>query len=549
MKRRLVLAFCALSLLTRIQAQDAVSPPNAATLSGTVVKEPGSQPLKRVLLHLIAEDQKQAGNYTADTDSEGHFRIEKVQPGRYHLMLEKTGFHQVNIRGHQAQGLILTVQAGQEINDLFLRMLSAAVITGKVVDEDGEPLPYYQVSLLRKRPGKSRNPEMAGEDRTNDLGQYRFSGLFPGQYFVAVVPPPDLRNFVHASQDPHDTDAKPDWAYLTTYYPSTNDASQAAAIDLRAGDEMPINFSLVPARSYRVRGMVTGIPASQKPGVQLISESVSPAINGADVSTDGQFEIRGVAPGSYVIAAYASTDAQILSASQSVTVVAADVEGVRIVPVRPFAVTGHIRFEGQAPRDLTLYSAYLRSAVAPDDSDSFYATARGISIAQADRFGKLEWTGVIPGRHIVQVVRDGDPDSFLKSVTVNGSNADGGFTVAGPASIEVVMSSKGGILEGAVLDRDKPAANVTAVAIPEEKYRKIHNRFSFGSTDQNGHFVIRGLAPGGYTVFAWQDVDDGLYDDAAFLKSQESNGVALKIEEGSRQKIELKVSPVGEEWQ
>ena len=73
--------------------------------------------------------------------------------------------------------------------------------------------------------------------------------------------------------------------------------------------------------------------------------------------------------------------------------------------------------------------------------------------------------------------------------------------------------------------------------------------FGAGSTDQNGHFVIRGLAPGSYTVFAWQDLDDGLYGDPAFLKSQESNGVALKVEEGSRQKIELKVSPVGEEWQ
>src|SRR6266705_5032496 len=112
MKRRLVLVVCALSLLTRIQAQDAVSPPNTATLAGTVVKEPGNQPLKKVLLHLIAEDQKQGGNYTADTDSEGHFRIEKIQPGRYRLLLEKTGFHQINVRGRQAEGTILSVQPG-----------------------------------------------------------------------------------------------------------------------------------------------------------------------------------------------------------------------------------------------------------------------------------------------------------------------------------------------------------------------------------------------------------------------------------------------------
>src|SRR5882724_7962897 len=275
MKRRLVLAFCVLSLLTRIQAQDAVSPTNAATLAGTVVKEPGSQPLKKVLLHLVAEDQKQGGNYTADTDSEGHFRIEKVQPARYRLLLEKTGFHQINLRGHQSEGSILSVQPGQEVNDLLFQMLPAAVITGKVVDEDGDPMPGYGVSLLRKRPGKSREPEVINNERTNDLGEYRFGGLFPGQYLVAVIPLPDSRNFEHLAKEPESTSSKPDLNYLVTYYPSTTDGAQAAVISLRAGDEMPVNFTMVPGRTYRVRGIVTGVPSNQKPLVQIMSKGVN----------------------------------------------------------------------------------------------------------------------------------------------------------------------------------------------------------------------------------------------------------------------------------
>lgn len=324
-----------LTLLARAGVEESLK---TASLAGTVVKEPGSQPLKKVLLHVIAEDQKQGGNYTAETDSEGRFRIEKIQPGRYRLLLERTGFHHITIRGHQAEGSILSVQPGQDINDLLFQMLPSAIINGKVVDEDGDPLPYYQVSLLKRRPGKSREPSISGEDRTNDLGEYRFSGLFPGQYFVAVVPMPDLRNFLHTAKDAHDTESKPDLTYVTTYYPGTTDGTQAAAIDLHAGDEMPINFALVPARSYRIRGIVTGIPASQKPMVQLIAKGLSPTMNGADVSADGRFEIRGVAPGSYSIMAFAGSEGQILSARQSVTVVAADVEGVKLLPVRPFTV-------------------------------------------------------------------------------------------------------------------------------------------------------------------------------------------------------------------
>ena len=547
MKRRLVLVVCVLSFVTRIQAQHAVSPPNTATLAGTVVKEPGSQPLKKVLLHLIAEDQKQGGNYTADTDSEGYFRIEKVNPGRYRLLLEKTGFHQVNLRGHQSEGSILSVQPGQEANDLLFQMLPAAVITGKVVDEDGEPMPGYGVSLLRKRPGKSREPELVSNERTNDLGEYRFGGLFPGQYLVAVVPLADSRNFEHLAKEPDSPSTKPDLNYLVTYYPGTTDSAQAAVISLRAGDEMPVNFTMVPGRTYRLRGIVSGVPANQKPMVQVISKGVNNSMNAAEVAGDGQFEVRGMAPGSYTITVFSGSEGMFLTARESVTVVAADVEGLKLVPVRPFAVSGHLRLEDWTSKHVTDFTASLRPA--PDADDNGMSISVEGWNAKIDRIGNFQWTNVTPGNYVASVNLDQGGDSFLKSATVGNSAADTGFSVTGPTTIELVVGSRAGRLEGAVLDHDKPTSNATVVAIPEEKYRKLHDRYGIGATDQDGRFTIHGLVPGSYAVFAWQDIDEGLYYDLAFLKSQDSNGVALKIEEGSRQKLELNLSSVSADWQ
>src|SRR5258708_3159413 len=318
-------------------------------------------------MHLFAEDQKQGGNYTADTDSDGRFRIEKIQPGRYRLLLEKTGFHQIDLHGHAAESSILTIQPGQEINDLLFQMQPSAVINGRVVDEDGDPLANFGVSLLRKRPGKAREPEVVRNDRPNDLGEYRFGGLFPGQYFVAVVPLPDMQNFEHPAKEPEAGANRPDTNYLVTYYPGTTDSAQASAISLRAGDEMPVNFTMIPGRTYRVRGIITGIPANQKPMVQFIARGVNTSYNGAEVAADGQFEVRGVAPGLYTIMVLCGSEGQILSARQGVTVVATDVEGLKLTPSRPFTVSGHLRFEGSTSIRANELTVSLRPSPNADD--------------------------------------------------------------------------------------------------------------------------------------------------------------------------------------
>jgi protocatechuate 3,4-dioxygenase beta subunit len=551
--RSLALAVFLLSAWLLASAQESAPAANASPIAGTVVKEPGSQPLKKVLVQFIAEDQKAGGNYTASTDAGGHFHIENVLPGRYRFYLEKTGFVEVNARGIKSDVNVFTVQAGQTVDDLLLRMLPTAIISGRITDEDGDPMSGVRVIAQKKKPGKSTR-ETTGSEATNDLGEYRLSGLFPGQYWIVAMPPPDIRDYEPQHEKSPQGDSPPDNRYVTTYYPGTYDAMQASAVTLRADDEMPVNFTLVPARTYRVRGIVTGVPAAQKPVVELVSRA-GDSIHASEVGPDGQFEVRGVAPGSYVLRASAGTELQSLTARQDVNVVAADVEGVKLAPLPSFRLSGHLRIDGPASADLTQYTVNLRQAELPEDPGFFMSQDFFGTNAPVDRLGNFEWKNVNPGAYIVQVYGgDGQSNFFLKSVKLGERTIETGFTASGPATLDLLVSFKGGTVEGAVVEKEKdvdndhPVANATVVAVPEEKYRKLPDRFGIGSSDQHGRFTIRGVAPGSYTLYAWQDLEEGVYRDADFLKSQEANGTAVKVEEGSHQTVELELSPVGEEW-
>jgi hypothetical protein len=563
MARFLAVFVFLISVLPFAPAQTPIPAHPTASISGTVIKEPGSEPLKKVLVQIVAENQKEGGNYTASTGADGNFHVDGVEPGRYRIFFERAGFVAVNERGSKADINIFTVKSGQALENLTFRMLPTAVISGRITDEDGDSMPDVRVVAQMEKPGKVKH-EIAGATGTNDLGEFRLSGLFPGRYTIAAMPPPDFRDYEKlakpsASIDSADaqTAKHSDMRYLTTYYPGTFDAAQASVVALKAGDDMPVNLTLLQSRTYFVRGIITGITAGEKPVIELRSKSGdSNRQSSVDVGSDGQFEVRGVAPGTYSLLATAGTESHSLSAREDIVVTAGDVVGVKLSPSPSFSVSGHIRVEGASNPNITQFAVNLRPARAPENSSVYFSQDVFGANAAVDRLGNFEWGDVNRGNYEVQVFGGDRPGGFfLKSAKIGGQDITAGFVASGPATVDLVVSYNGALVEGKVIEKegdadgDHPASNATVVAVPEEKYRNMPDHFVTGATDQNGHFTIRALAAGSYTLYAWQDVDENLYTDVNFLKSQEFNGRAIKVEENSRQTFDLKLSPVAPNWQ
>src|SRR5437879_10206514 len=199
MRRFLPVMFAvALSLLAQTPApspdKKAEEHPAApCRVGGSVGKAAAGSPLKSDRVAVVPEDSSSDTRlYGATSDSDGQFFLKEVVPGRYRFFATRAGFvdQQYQAKGTDG-GAVLALKPGQKISDVLFRMTTAAVITGRVNNEDGDPMIRVQVVALRRPteeeteediPFASRNQTLipVASSQTDDRGQYGIIGVKPG---------------------------------------------------------------------------------------------------------------------------------------------------------------------------------------------------------------------------------------------------------------------------------------------------------------------------------------------------------------------------------
>ena len=547
-----ILCACVLALTFAASAHGQTTAPDPkapakASLQGNVVKEPVGDPLKKAIIEVIAENQEEGGNYTATSDQDGHFKITDIQPGRYRIFVERTGYIEVDEKRRRSEGMVISLAAGQDLKDQTLRMLAAGILTGRVLDEDGDPMANVEVTVLRR---KASAFEASGSAHTNDLGEYRIGGLLAGKYYVVATPLPNFQTLIPAKQDPGDTaNAAPALAYGATYYPNAADRAQASPIELHAGEEMPVDFSLTRRHSARIRGRVSGLGGSPS-AVMLRGKNGNPIFNAGEVDKDGKFEISNVAPGSYTLTAMTVGAETPLITRRTIEVGAADIDDVQLTPLPPATVRGQIHFSGKFPKsDVSQTIVYLHPT---EGDDSYDGVTIGDESATSPNFvkvkpdGSFEVKNVAPGVYEIDVSGDAKAfgNAFVESLAVGTKNyVDTGLNVTGgTVAVAVTVSGEAGVIDGAAAsDKNEPVGEAVVVAVPDARFRAQASRYRRVLADQTGRFTLRGLRPGTYTLFAWEHLEGDEYRDADFLELFEGHGVEVKVEKSSHQTVSLKI--------
>jgi protocatechuate 3,4-dioxygenase beta subunit len=504
-----------------------------------VVKMAGSEPLKNARVRLLSQDDRNSSR-TVVTDSGGRFELRGISPGRYRLTVNRDGFvtQAYGQRKPDDPGAILNLRPNQELKDLLFRLVPSAVIAGRVINDDGDPMPWVHLEALREAYSggkKTLFPETTVP--TNDLGEYRLFGLPPGRYLVRAEYKPTER--VTGRGDEFEGRQADELEYVPIYYPSSTEPARASSVAVKAGEEIPgLQILLRRVDLFTVRGRVFGMTPRLSNAVYTVV--LSPRGDEAWLSfpqrdaivddTDRTFTIRGVLPGPYLLGATWIDEGRRYQAFQSIDVGNADVDGVTLTVAPGMSVSGRITWDGKPTSDKNRLVVYLRAI------NAFYRPRATVT---------PQWTFLLNDvydlTYRVAVFGLCD-DCYLKTARYAGITSEDEFTPArgSNAALELTISSKGARVRGSVVDEDNlPAIGVWVSLLPEAAHRSTHRLYKSATTDQYGHFELRGIAPGDYKLFSWEEAESGAWEDPEFLKPFEAKGEKISLQDSDQKTLSL----------
>ena len=496
--KALVLLHATTAFAAQSSAAEPAPPSNAAfRIAGTIVNAIGRGPLGRARVSILDARNPQNTQAMVTSDN-GRFDF-KVGPGKYALQGAKRGFITASYDEHEQFSTAIVTGAGFDTVDLVLRLAPSAVLSGKILDELGEPVRHARISLYRedRRVGVSRILRVRA-DTSDDQGAYEFFPLDAGTYFVSATATPWYALHPLASHQsdtenlPTAVDHSLDTAYPVTYYGDSTEPDDATPIPIRGGDHLQADIHLNPVPALH---LLFRVPDNGEHGI-TVPRLQRPSFDGEEfVETGGMqqvspgvFEIDGVAPGRYAVRMPGegrggeANEVDITDNGQELNVSGAE---------RASTLKATVQVLGEATLPPQIEIALRNSKM------------RLVAWQEMDAKGEVEFGDLAPGKYDVMAGSRAKAYSVVRMSSDNGVILGHALNVAAGTSLTISLSLSGGAakVEGFAKRAGKPAAGAMVVLVPKDP-ESDRDLFRRDQSDQDGSFTLPSIVPGAYTIVA-----------------------------------------------
>ena len=532
--------------------------PAAASISGRVVDLAGAPIAKaRVSAEVGSSEIGQTPrSYVVGSTADGTFTLGGLDAGKYQIVVERSGYLR-EVFESRTSGAWIALTPGQEMTDIVVRLTREASLTGRILDEDHDPVANVSVKLFRFTHHVGlRRAEQFGFGETDSTGAFRLTGIGPGRYYLVAIPRQTL-----IESSPLASGEKIQYGYIPTYYGGSAEASGAAPIVIAPGESATAgDLTLRKARIVHIRGRVNADafsgdlartivvhadPDDERSGVGPFGEP------SARVSkTDGTFDIVAT-PGQYILVVTPSMGRMKILGQESLTVAETDVENV-VVSLLSAEVEGNFVYADPKPSqdkasqskapDVASSAALPRVLLLPDGPE---ATSHA---SQAVKNGSFSIRDVSPGRYQVRIAGL-PPDVYLQGIRSDGGedlmSTDLDLTRGGRRVITVTLSRSAATLDGSVVDDDgKPLPDIIVTLAPKHLDARQAHRYLRSVSNESGHFTMVGLPPGDYCLYTWKELADGDEFDDELLQREAGRCTSAELQEKGNQNVQLTFEPL-----
>lgn len=499
---------------------------STASITGRVVASGGNFPIAnaRVLARAAGGPSSMR---MANTDDDGRFQLTNLTPANYVIRVVAAGY----------VADLVPADAPAEFHrpgeNVTVRMIKGGVITGRVVNQNGQPMALARVRAVRVRDeaGNAVRDSAARDWTTDDRGVYRAYGLEPGAYVVSA----NLTNMYRQLSETG-----------PTYHPSAT-LDTATHVNVIAGNESGgIDIRYRPEHAYTVRGTVVGntaqAPQSATPGNaplrrSVISVTLSHAATGVAVAfttvvsttTSSVFSFDAVPDGAYELTAQVapgSKDAA-LAPPQRINVRGGSVNDVVLTLTPMGSVSGRLLLEPATsteapescgePNKTALQETLIRASTITGQTAKLAPSLASLLPieAQPDARGEFLLTNLSVGKYSLNV----KPQShrwYVRDIVWEGPSAAN--STAAQSRFNGLTLKSGERMQGLVIKlapgaasvsgRVSPAEGVSLASLPARLHvyaipvKREHAddvlRYAHAPVQPDGTFFLKHLAPDRY---------------------------------------------------